>query len=348
MLVMNRLITSVRARGWGGCSDSGGQCQQFRSWRQSGPGRCGGAECTAADLLPPPTEPSEQPCPCCGHWELLPCVCELQNGQSRGRRGRRWVVESGSFVVGRGDNGACPGPTGYEDDGWRQDCELLGPCCPQGQEHPVQGPERLGMGVQCCVDTELNPIAEFATADYRLPPCPRDCVGVWSCWSSCSASCGGGLQTRVYSHVQSADHGGEQCPHPDGYVQERCCNEQDCVECGLAACALDADARPNPEFAWPQSCCCWSAWVWTFVALLPLGLGFSRPAESVQRAGALGIQTVAAAATCVCARTGCRGRWGGAARGRGVHHVDHLLNRPDWSETCNRGDVFGIFGGHRA
>ena len=183
------------------------------------------------------------------------------------------MVESGSFVVGRGDNGACPGPTGYEDDGWRQDCELLGPCCPQGQEHPVQGPERLGMGVQCCVDTELNPIAEFATADYRLPPCPRDCVGVWSCWSSCSASCGGGLQTRVYSHVQSADHGGEQCPHPDGYVQERCCNEQDCVECGLAACALDAEARPNPEFAWPQSCCCWSAWVWTFVALLPLGLG---------------------------------------------------------------------------
>eukprot|EP01043_Picozoa_sp_COSAG02_P035670 COSAG02_NODE_2568_length_8511_cov_16.030670_3_plen_736_part_00 len=212
---------------------------------------------------------------CCGHWEPAPCECENHNGQFRGRRGRRWVVDTGSFVVGRADNGNCPGADGYVQPSWRENCALNGLCCPRPtyREHPVQGPVRLGIDAQCCIDTHVHTVPDFATRDYQFPPCPRNCSGEWSCWGPCSASCGGGRQTRIYSYIQKADHGGEQCPYPDGYVEERCCNEQDCSECVIAACTLDPDARPNPEFTWPKSCCCWSAWSWTLVALLPLWLG---------------------------------------------------------------------------
>ena len=190
----------------------------------------------------------------------------------RGRRGFQWAIDLGQFVANGADNGNCPGADGYVD-GRRENCDMDGPCCSSGLEHPVQGPVRLGIGTQCCIDTQMQSIPEFATSDYLLPPCPRDCVGEWSCWSPCSASCGGGHQTRVYSHVQTAEYGGEQCPYRDGHVEEQCCNELECGECGLPACVLDPVARPNPEFTWPESCCCWSAWTWAFVALLPLALG---------------------------------------------------------------------------
>jgi len=57
---------------------------------------------------------------------------------------------------------------------------------------------------------------------------PVDCVGTWGDWGDCSADCGGGTQTRVYSISTPAFKGGSECPSPE--TQD--CNTQACpVNC---------------------------------------------------------------------------------------------------------------------
>lgn len=63
-------------------------------------------------------------------------------------------------------------------------------------------------------------------------PCPMDCKGGWGAYSSCSASCGGGVQSRMYKLSQEAMHGGKACPHSKGAMQDHPCSTEDCeVHC---------------------------------------------------------------------------------------------------------------------
>ena len=62
-------------------------------------------------------------------------------------------------------------------------------------------------------------------------PCPRDCVVTpFSAWSTCTASCGNGTQTRLRSITTSPAHGGVACP---SLQENRACNThlcpRDCV-----------------------------------------------------------------------------------------------------------------------
>jgi len=79
-------------------------------------------------------------------------------------------------------------------------------------------------GIQCPFrngDTE--------TRSCNNDACPIvDCVGSWSRYGSCSATCGGGVQSRTYSITTNAANGGIQCPHRNGDTEARSCNNDAC------------------------------------------------------------------------------------------------------------------------
>jgi hypothetical protein len=64
-------------------------------------------------------------------------------------------------------------------------------------------------------------------------PCPVHCAFKWHSWSSCSADCGGGKQTRSTTITKEAAHGGDSCPANE----ERVCNTNACppVDCKLSS-----------------------------------------------------------------------------------------------------------------
>jgi len=75
-------------------------------------------------------------------------------------------------------------------------------------------------GAQACQSD-----GSFSTCDCGSQPI--DCqLGPWSGWSTCSADCGGGTQTRSRSVEVAAQHGGKAC---GATTESRSCNESPCV-----------------------------------------------------------------------------------------------------------------------
>jgi len=65
----------------------------------------------------------------------------------------------------------------------------------------------------------------------NLPECPKDCQwGPWSDFTSCSATCAGGNQTRSRKHLDEAQAGGVDCA--GNFTEVRPCNSDHCpVDC---------------------------------------------------------------------------------------------------------------------
>lgn len=62
--------------------------------------------------------------------------------------------------------------------------------------------------------------------------CPVDCIGSWGPWGSCSATCNGGTQTRIFTVSRAAANGGVACPTPQGSSVSQSCISQSCpVNC---------------------------------------------------------------------------------------------------------------------
>jgi hypothetical protein len=92
--------------------------------------------------------------------------------------------------------------------------------------------ERCGGGIQSKTRSVINTQNHFGSSCPSLKsvqlcnthPCPIDCVHSWNSWTSCSKSCGTGVQSRTFDVDRDAAHGGEECPTE----MDRTCNKQKC------------------------------------------------------------------------------------------------------------------------
>ena len=118
------------------------------------------------------------------------------------------VDQSGEDCVGSDQNAV------YETD-------ILGECefvsCESGYE--------LGVG-GTCVTTSAPPSPAPA-------PAQQNCVATPNAWGACSATCGGGTQTRGYT-ITTAESGGGECPQRS-QTDSQPCNTQACLPSGSQA-----------------------------------------------------------------------------------------------------------------
>jgi len=105
-------------------------------------------------------------------------------------------------------------------------------------EHPKHG------GFACPSLTE--------SSQCKIKECPIDCImSQWATWSTCSRSCGVGIQSRLRTETVSAAHGGKSC----GLLsQHQLCNMHNCpVDCEVTswgswgACNLQCVDRSTPN-----------------------------------------------------------------------------------------------------
>ncbi len=75
--------------------------------------------------------------------------------------------------------------------------------------------------------------------------CPVDCQVSWSNWNSCSASCGGGIQTKTGTITQQPLNGGASCP--TDLTQSQACNTQACPNWTSVGCYIDSSTRVLPN-----------------------------------------------------------------------------------------------------
>lgn len=97
--------------------------------------------------------------------------------------------------------------------------------------------------------TECGPLTEKKACNTQS--CPVDCqVSDWNEWSSCTASCGGGKQTRSRTILQHNSGGGKECPI---LTETQSCNNQLCpVDCKVgewsAWSACDKECGGGTQF----------------------------------------------------------------------------------------------------
>merc|ERR1711865_526488 len=79
--------------------------------------------------------------------------------------------------------------------------------------------------------------------DCNTFACPVDCVSsesLWSEWSACSRTCGGGKSIKRRVRIVHPKHGGKECT---GIPQIKKCNMQRCGSCTHTKCVYDNAAH---------------------------------------------------------------------------------------------------------
>jgi len=105
-------------------------------------------------------------------------------------------------------------------------------------------------------DTLAIYCTEFAEAAQvcNCTSAPVDCVGTLGQFSPCTASCGGGSQTAVFTITTYALFGGKACAHADGELVIQACNVDPCPSTDFVCLAIPGLPATNDWCAsncWP-------------------------------------------------------------------------------------------------
>ena len=230
---------------WETCTDCVASCglsTRVCERRVIAPPQLGGRACPPlAENRACPTKPS---CPldCSisvwGDWGGCSASC---GGGVRTRK--RMILRQAAF-----GGKQCPGET----ESKACNTDTCAGACVVGQWTCGVCEQSCGAGVTkpCHREIKVPPqdghVCPALTKDLACPhlPCPADCeVSTYSNWSPCSATCGGGTQTRHRSIVARAQAGGQAC----GATTET-------RACAPAVCPVDCTVSTWDCFACPQSC----------------------------------------------------------------------------------------------
>eukprot|EP00929_Paragymnodinium_shiwhaense_P087227 TRINITY_DN4747_c0_g1_i1.p1 TRINITY_DN4747_c0_g1~~TRINITY_DN4747_c0_g1_i1.p1 ORF type:complete len:1556 (-),score=307.09 TRINITY_DN4747_c0_g1_i1:124-4791(-) len=236
------------------CSCNGGQRVRDRNIKTMA--GVGGKPCLTEDLE------EVEPCnahPCSvgacvdgkwGDWKDW-SACSNSCGGGRSYRSRRVAKEANA--CGRAPEGAnhemgfcnvgvpCEAPLDCEFDQWTQWSDCTQTC--DGLKRRSRGIKRYGRGkgAYCLGASKQTSQCNPSPGGDRPGGCggedPEDCKFVpWSDWSDCSASCGGGQESRFREVSHSSKRGGKPCDGPLSVVRQ--CNSDPCERPKAVDCEL--------------------------------------------------------------------------------------------------------------
>jgi hypothetical protein len=230
--------------------------------------RYGGKPCEAANgaVRTEQCEAVNTPCPvpCIGEFSSFSaCKSKGQCSSPAGTKSRTFAITQEAAYGGT----ACAHKAGDVDT---QDCNdaPVTPCPPVpciGKWQPAPCVQNK-CGASAGISTETFAVTQAAKYEgtpceaqngdkrevqctvEKVTPCPINCVGTYSEWSTCKAdaACGTtkGSQDRKFTVTTQAQFGGVACPRPDGQVENRDC-EVLLVKCPPVDC-VGKLSEPTP------------------------------------------------------------------------------------------------------
>lgn len=219
-----------------GCSAACMQTTIYRLWRPAVNGgsacsaadgdvrtvSCSGGDCRPAQRIVPPQD-------CVGSWNAW-SSCSAACTQTTTYTVTQPAANGGTACA-TADGAAQTQPcSGGECRPKAQDCvgswsawSACNAACKQTTAFKITQQAANG-GAACPVVDGFVQTQQCSGGDCRPPP--QNCLGTWSDWSICSASC---TQATTYKVQQSAANGGSPCPDADGAVQMRPCSGGNCI-----------------------------------------------------------------------------------------------------------------------
>jgi hypothetical protein len=193
------------------------------------------------------TDPAVQEAPCVTRWDSGKVTCSVKPTLRRDGSPTRRCEDRPRRV-----RASCAAWTSCIDaaDG-NHDLLLAGPgdsgtCNPSD---PTPTPTPTATPLPTPTPTPAPPVIDCVVTD-------------WQDWGSCSAACGGGMQSRSRQIVTEPQNGGAACPV---LTEERACNEQPCapIDCVVTAwgpwgacsqtCGGGTQTRSRQIFTAPQN-----------------------------------------------------------------------------------------------
>ncbi|XP_031555969.1 uncharacterized protein LOC116292757 [Actinia tenebrosa] len=214
---------------WSSCTVTCGGGEHMRSRMCTNPPpENGGKDCTSIGKSTETAKCNTQSCPVNGGYsEWTPwSKCTVTCGDGQQYRTRNCSNPTPDF--GGSDCSGLGSPTD------RKAC-VNAPCPPEPSNMgPDEGwsqcSKSCGVGVKWRSVKSKDGKAENETKTCATNPCPVDGgYSKWSDWTQCSVSCGGGVTSRSRTCTEPIPmFGGQRCEDPEGPVQTKQCNMQEC------------------------------------------------------------------------------------------------------------------------